>query len=77
MHKPWFDDECSKILDQGGQQTAAGKDPSQINGDNLNNTRYEVSRHFRNKKRDYLKDRINDLVIKVQKEHYRPVYKNK
>jgi hypothetical protein len=24
--------------------------------------RYETSRHFRNKKREYLKDKINDLA---------------
>jgi hypothetical protein len=28
-------------------------------GDNLNNIRCEASRHFRNKKRDYLKDKIS------------------
>jgi hypothetical protein len=38
------------------------QDPSQINGDNLNNIRREVSRHFRNNKREYLKDKINELA---------------
>jgi hypothetical protein len=38
------------------------QDPSEMNGDNLNNVRCEVSRHFRNKK-DYLKDKINELAI--------------
>jgi hypothetical protein len=28
-------------------------------GDNLNNVRCETSRHFRNKKREYLKGKIN------------------
>jgi hypothetical protein len=37
------------------------QDPSEINGDNLNNGRREASRHFRNKKREYLKDKINEL----------------
>jgi hypothetical protein len=32
------------------------QDPSEINGDNLNNVRREASRHFRNKKKEYLKD---------------------
>jgi hypothetical protein len=36
--------------------------PSQINGDNLNNIRHEASRHFRDKKREYLKEKINDLA---------------
>jgi hypothetical protein len=38
------------------------QDPSEINGDNLNNVRCEASRHFKNKKREYLKDKINKLA---------------
>jgi hypothetical protein len=38
------------------------QDPSEINGDNLNNVRCEGSRYFRNKKREYLKDKINELA---------------
>jgi hypothetical protein len=38
-------------------------DPSEINGDNLNNVRREASRYFRNKKREYLKDKINELAM--------------
>jgi hypothetical protein len=33
------------------------QDPSEINGDNLNNIRRETSRHFRNKKKEYMKDK--------------------
>jgi hypothetical protein len=39
------------------------QDPSEINGDNLNNIRREASRHFRNKKREYLKEKINKLAM--------------
>jgi hypothetical protein len=39
------------------------QDPSEINGDNLNNIRRETSRHFRNKKREYLKDKIDELAL--------------
>jgi hypothetical protein len=38
------------------------QDPSEINGDNLNSVRSEVSRYFRNKKREYLKDKISELA---------------
>jgi hypothetical protein len=38
------------------------QDPSQINGDDLNNIRCEASRHFRNKTSEYLKEKINDLA---------------
>jgi hypothetical protein len=39
------------------------QDPREINGDNLKNIRRETSRHFRNKKREYLKDKIDELAI--------------
>jgi hypothetical protein len=39
------------------------QDPSEINGDNLNNVRQEASRYFRNKKRESLKDNINELAM--------------
>jgi hypothetical protein len=39
------------------------QDPSKINRDNLNNIRQEANRHFRNKKRGYLKDKMNKLTI--------------
>jgi hypothetical protein len=32
-----------------------------VNQDNLSDVRREASRHFRNKKREYLKDKINEL----------------
>jgi predicted nucleotide-binding protein (sugar kinase/HSP70/actin superfamily) len=35
---------------------------SKVNGDNLNNIRCETSRHFRNKMREYLKDKIDELA---------------
>jgi hypothetical protein len=37
------------------------QNPSQINEDNLQNLRRETSRIFRNKKREYLKGKINEL----------------
>jgi hypothetical protein len=38
------------------------QDPSEINGDTLNNIRRETCRHFRNKKREYLKGKIDELL---------------
>jgi hypothetical protein len=35
---------------------------SEINGDNLNNARLGASRHFKNKERECLKDKINELA---------------
>jgi hypothetical protein len=40
---------------------------SEINRDYLNNIRHEANRHFRNKKREYLKDRIDKLARNSKK----------
>jgi hypothetical protein len=49
-HKPWFDEGCSELLDQRKEATLQwSQDPSEVNGDNLNNVRHEASRLFRNK----------------------------
>jgi hypothetical protein len=50
-------------------------DPSEINGDNLNNVRREASRHFRNKKREYLKDKINELATNSKNKSIRDLYR--
>ena len=42
------------------------QDPSQSNVDNLNNVRYEARRHFKNKKKEYLKDKIEELETNCQ-----------
>jgi hypothetical protein len=51
------------------------QDPSEINGDNLNNVRREASRYFRNNKREYLKDKINELTTNSKKKNIRNLYR--
>jgi hypothetical protein len=51
------------------------QDPSEINGDNLNNVRREASRRFRNKKREYLKDRIKELAMNSTNKNIRDPYR--
>jgi hypothetical protein len=48
-----------------------GVDPCEVNEDNLNNVMQEVSRYFRNKKREYLKDKINKLESNSKNENKR------
>jgi len=61
-HKPWFDEECSCFLDERKRSKMQWvQDPSQSNVDNLNNVRREASRHFRNKKKEYLRAKIEEL----------------
>jgi hypothetical protein len=75
-HKPWFDEECPQILDKNEQAKLQYlQDPSEINGDNLNNVRREGSRHFRNKKREYLKDKINELAADSKNRNIRDLYR--
>jgi hypothetical protein len=50
QHKPCFDEECSQVLGQRKQAKMQWlQDQNHSNLDNLNNARYEASRHFRKK----------------------------
>jgi hypothetical protein len=45
--------------------------------DNLSNTKHEASRSFRNKKREYQKEKSNELAMNSKNKNIkRPVYKN-
>jgi hypothetical protein len=45
-HKPWFNEGCSKLLDQRKQAKLQWlRNPSKINGDNLNRI-YAFNRHI-------------------------------
>jgi hypothetical protein len=45
------------------------QDPSEINGENLNNVRREASIYFKNKKREYLKHKINEPATNSKNKH--------
>jgi hypothetical protein len=63
-NKPQFNYECSKLIDQQKQAKLQWlQNPSQINGDNLQDLRHET----RNKKREYLKGKINGLETNNKK----------
>jgi hypothetical protein len=51
------------------------QDPSQSNVDILNNERREVSRHFRNIKMAYLRDKIEELETNSKIQNIRDVYR--
>jgi hypothetical protein len=53
------------------------QDPSEVNGDNdnLNNVRREASRHFRNKKREYQKYKMNELATNSKNKNIRDLYR--
>jgi len=51
------------------------QDPSQSNVDNLYNVRREVSRHFRNKKKAYLRAKIEELETYSKIQNIRDLYR--
>jgi hypothetical protein len=76
QHEPWFDEECLLYLEQRKKAKMQWlQDPNQSNVDNLNSLRYEASRHFRKKKREYLIAKINELETKYKNKNIRDLYK--
>jgi hypothetical protein len=76
-HKPWFDKGCSKLLNQRKRAKLQwSQDPRKINGDSLNNVKLEASGHSRNKKRKYLKDKINELTGNRKNKNIRDLYRS-
>ena len=51
------------------------QDPSQSNVDNLNNVRHQASRHFRNKKKAYLKSKTEELETNSKIKNIRDLYR--
>jgi hypothetical protein len=75
-HKPWFDKECSKLVDKRKQAKLQWlQHPNEIKGDNLRIVRREASRYFRNKKKEYLKDKINELATNSKNKNIRYLYR--
>jgi uncharacterized protein YaaR (DUF327 family) len=74
-HKPWFDEECSKLVDQKKQAKLQWlQDPCETNGDSVKIVRCVASRYFRNKNREYLKDKINELATNSKIKNIRDLY---
>jgi hypothetical protein len=75
-HKPWFDEGCSELLDRLKQAKFQWlQDPRGKNEDNLNNVRCEARRYFINKRREYLKDKINELATNSKNKKIRDLYR--
>jgi hypothetical protein len=51
------------------------QNPHQINRDNLQNLRLETSKIFRNKKREYLKGKFNELETNNKNKNIRDLYR--
>jgi hypothetical protein len=76
QHKPSFDAECAQFLDKSKQPKIQWlQNSNQRNGDQLHNVRRDASRHFRNKKKEYLKAKINELETKSKNKSIRDLYR--
>jgi hypothetical protein len=51
------------------------QEPNEVNEDNLSNVRREVGRLFTSKKREYLKDKINELESNSKHKNIRDLYR--
>jgi len=76
-NKPWFDEECVVFffIKRKRAKMQWVQDPSQSNVDNLNNVRREVSRHFRNKKKAYMRAKIEELETNSKIQNIRDLYR--
>ena len=52
------------------------EDPNQSNVDNLNNVRCKAIRHFKNKKKEYLKFKVNELETNSKIKSIRDLYRS-
>jgi len=76
QNKPWFDEECLGFLDQRKwAKMQLIQDPGQSNVDILNNVRSKVSRQFRNKKKVYLRAKIEELETNSKIQNFRDLYR--
>ena len=76
QHKPWFEEECLGFSDQRKQAKMQWvQDPKQSNVDNLNNVRCEGSRHFRNKDKEYMNAKIEELATNSKIKNITDLYR--
>jgi hypothetical protein len=75
-YKPWFNEEYLKLVDRRKKAKLQWlQDPSVVNADNLHNVRREASSNFRNKKREYLKDKMNETELNSKNKNIRDLYR--
>jgi hypothetical protein len=75
-HNPWFDEGCLELLNQREQAKLQWlQDPSEVNGDNLNNIKVKPAGISGIRKREYLKDRIDELATNSKNKNVRDLYR--
>jgi flagellar basal body rod protein FlgC len=75
QHKPWFDKKRF-FLDQRKQAKMQWVyNPNHSKADNLDYVRHKASRHFRNKKKEYMKAKIDELETNSKITNIRDLYR--
>ena len=75
-NKPWFDDECLKLHEerkQARQRWLGNK--NEANTNNYSNAKRNATRVFRNKKREYLMQKIQEIEENWKTNNIRDLYK--
>ncbi|KAJ4441767.1 hypothetical protein ANN_11625 [Periplaneta americana] len=74
--KPWFDEDCCMVVKRRKQAKLKFlQDPVEEKRDNYFNERREASRTLRNKKRGYLKEKLNEVETNSKNKNIRDLYK--
>ncbi|KAJ4427249.1 hypothetical protein ANN_24867 [Periplaneta americana] len=74
--KPWFDEDCCMVVERRKQAKLKFlQDPVEEKRDNYFNERREASRTLRNKKRGYLKEKLNVVETNSKNKNIRDLYK--
>jgi hypothetical protein len=74
--KPWFDEECSKLVDRRTQAKLQWlQGPSKVSEYKLRDVSQKASSPFRNKKREYLKDKINEIESNSKNKNIRDLHR--
>ncbi|KAJ4433902.1 hypothetical protein ANN_16215 [Periplaneta americana] len=74
--KPWFDEDCCMVVERRKQAKFKFlQDPVEVNRDNYFNKKREANRRLRNKKRDYLNEKLNDVETNSKNKNIRDLYK--
>jgi hypothetical protein len=75
-HKPWFGEGCSSLLFQRKSVKMQWlQNSSEKNGDNLNNVRCDDIIYSRNKRREYMNGRMNELATNSKMKNIRDIYR--
>ncbi|PSN44834.1 hypothetical protein C0J52_16203 [Blattella germanica] len=73
--RKWFEDECADMVNKRKLAKMNWmREPNEQNSEQLCSIRLETTIFLKNKKREYLKEKINDLEINAKNRNIRELY---